>query len=149
MATPLLRGSAIAFALLWLANTCMNSQFGNYVNHLFGWGPQESAPLLVLIGIVRRAALSPRDAPRPTTLVARRRCVRAFSRARTPRSHAAAPSLTCHAASSFTPQMFLIAPGLLVPRLGLKRSIESGALIYGLGLLYASTLKAPALERRS
>jgi len=88
--TPLLRGSAAAFALLWLANTCMNSQFGNYVNHLFGWGPQESAPLLVLIGI-----------------------------------------------------MFLIAPGLLVPRLGLKRSIESGALIYGVGLLCTAFARTP------
>ena len=43
----ILRGSAAAYFLVWLGNACINSQFGNYVNHLFGWGPQESAPLLV------------------------------------------------------------------------------------------------------
>lgn len=43
----IMRGSAAAYFLVWLGNACINSQFGNYVNHLFGWGPQESAPLLV------------------------------------------------------------------------------------------------------
>ena len=43
----IMRGSAVAYFLVWLGNACINSQFGNYVNHLFGWGPQESAPLLV------------------------------------------------------------------------------------------------------
>ena len=56
--TPLLRGSAAAFFLVWLANTCMNSQFGNLVNHLFNWGPQESAPIGVLAGVM--FALAPR-----------------------------------------------------------------------------------------
>lgn len=35
-----------------LGNACINSIFGNYVNHLFGWGPTESAPLLVLVGLM-------------------------------------------------------------------------------------------------
>ena len=33
-------------------NACINSIFGNYVNHLFGWGPTESAPLLLLVGLM-------------------------------------------------------------------------------------------------
>ena len=37
--SPLLRGSSAAFCLIWLGNACINSIFGNYVNHLFGWGP--------------------------------------------------------------------------------------------------------------
>lgn len=69
--TGLMRGSAAAFFLVWFSNACINSQFGNYVNHLFGWGPQESAPLLVLVGV-----------------------------------------------------MLAIAPRVLVPRLGLKHSVE-------------------------
>lgn len=88
--SPLMRGSATTFALLWLANTCMNSLFGNYVNHMFGWGPQESAPLLVIIGL-----------------------------------------------------MFLVAPGLLVPRLGLRRSMEGGMLTYGLGMLAIAFARTP------
>ena len=88
--SPLMRGSATTFALLWLANTCMNSLFGNYVNHKFGWGPQESAPLLVVIGL-----------------------------------------------------MFLVAPGLLVPRLGLRRSMEGGMLTYGLGMLAIAFARTP------
>ena len=80
--TPLLRGSCAAFFLIWLGNACINSIFGNYVNHLFGWGEQQSAPLLVLVGL-----------------------------------------------------MIAIAPATLVPRLGLRRSVELGALVYALGLV--------------
>ena len=85
-----LRGSAAAYFLVWLGNACINSQFGNYVNHLFGWGPQESAPLLVLVGV-----------------------------------------------------MIAIAPPALVPRLGLKRSIEYGAIVYALGLLCTAFAHSP------
>ena len=88
--TPLLRGSASAFFLVWFSNACINSQFGNYVNHLFGWGPQESAPLLVLVGL-----------------------------------------------------MIAIAPPVLVPRLGLRRSIELGALTYATGLLAVGVSRVP------
>lgn len=88
--TPLLRGCTATFALLWLANTCINSQFGNYVNYLFGWGPQESAPLLMLIGV-----------------------------------------------------MFLLAPATLVPRLGLKHSIEYGMALFGAGLLFTGLSTTP------
>lgn len=69
----------------------MNAQFGNLVNHLFGWGPQESAPIGVLAGV-----------------------------------------------------MFALAPKLLVPRLGLQRSIEIGALIYAAGLLGVGLSGTPA-----
>jgi len=86
----ILRGSAAAYFLVWLGNACINSQFGNYVNHLFGWGPQESAPLLVLVGV-----------------------------------------------------MIAIAPPALVPRLGLKRSIEYGAAVYALGLLCTAFAHSP------
>ena len=48
----IMRGSAAAYFLVWLGNACINSQFGNYVNHLFGWGPEQSAPLLVLVGLM-------------------------------------------------------------------------------------------------
>ena len=88
--TPLLRGAASTYLLVWFGNACINSQFGNYVNHLFGWGPQESAPLLVLIGL-----------------------------------------------------MLGIAPRLLVPRLGLKTSIQAGALIYAVGLLCTAFASTP------
>ena len=90
--TPLLRNACAAFFLVWFSNACINSQFGNYVNHLFGWGAQESAPLLVLIGI-----------------------------------------------------MLAIAPQLLVPRLGLKRSIQTGSLVYALGLLATGFAKTPPI----
>lgn len=50
--SPLLRRCALGFGLAWLGNMCVNSQFGNYANHLFKWGPQESAPVLVLIGLM-------------------------------------------------------------------------------------------------
>ena len=88
--TPLLRGACAAFFLLFLGNACINSIFGNYVNHLFGWGPQESAPLLVLVGL-----------------------------------------------------MIAIAPATLVPRLGLKRSIEVGSVVYALGLLATAFANVP------
>ena len=86
----IMRGSAVAYFLVWLGNACINSQFGNYVNHLFGWGPQESAPLLVLVGL-----------------------------------------------------MIAIAPPALVPRLGLRRSIELGALTYAAGLLAVGVSRVP------
>ena len=88
--SPLMRGSAAAYFLVWLSNACINSQFGNYVNHLFGWGPQESAPLLVLVGV-----------------------------------------------------MIAIAPPALVPRLGLRRSIVYGALVYAAGLLCTAFAHSP------
>jgi DHA1 family tetracycline resistance protein-like MFS transporter len=88
--TPLMRGSASAFFLVFLANACINSQFGNYVNHLFEWGPQESAPLLVLVGL-----------------------------------------------------MIAIAPPLLVPRLGLRRSINVGAIVYACGLFCTAFASTP------
>ena len=50
--TPLMAWSSAAFFLIWFGNACINSIFGNYVNHLFGWGEQESAPLLVLVGLM-------------------------------------------------------------------------------------------------
>lgn len=90
--TGLMRGSCAAFFLVWFANACINSQFSNYVNHLLGWGPQESAPLLVLVGI-----------------------------------------------------MLAIAPKMLVPRLGLKHSIEVGCLVYGAGLLATAFAKTAPL----
>jgi len=90
--TGLMRGSAAAFFLVWFSNACINSQFGNYVNHLFGWGPQESAPLLVLVGV-----------------------------------------------------MLAIAPRVLVPRLGLKHSVEYGAIIYAAGLAFTAVAKTPPL----
>ena len=40
--SPLMAGSAATFFLVWLSNTCINSQFGNYVNHLFDWGPEQA-----------------------------------------------------------------------------------------------------------
>jgi len=83
-------GSAATFFLVWLSNTCINSQFGNYVNHLFDWGPEQSAPLLVLIGIVLG-----------------------------------------------------LAPRFLVPTLGLRRSIEIGALVYSAGLLGTALSSTP------
>lgn len=92
----LLRGACTAYCLVWLGNACINSIFGNYVNHLFGWGPQETAPLLVLVGL-----------------------------------------------------MIAIAPATLVPRLGLTRSVQAGALIYGVGLLgvaFAATPKVLVLS---
>ena len=36
--TPLMAWSSAAFFLIWFGNACINSIFGNYVNHLFGWG---------------------------------------------------------------------------------------------------------------
>jgi len=88
--TPLLAGSAAAFSLLWLSNTCVTAVFGNFVNHLFGWGPEESGPLLVLIGLV-----------------------------------------------------LATAPRLLVPRLGLRRSIQLGTLIYAAGQLATGLAHTP------
>jgi len=86
--TPLLRRCATGFALAWLGNMAINSQFGNYANHLFQWGPQESAPVLVLIGL-----------------------------------------------------MIGIAPPLLIPRLGIHRAIQAGALVYAAGLLAISFVR--------
>ena len=60
-----LRGSAAAYFLVWLGNACINSQFGNYVNHLFGWGPQESAPLLVPAGTTLKPGTEPPPEPEP------------------------------------------------------------------------------------
>jgi len=88
--TPLLRGCATAFFLLWLSNMCVNALFGNYVNHKFGWGPEQSGPILVLIGIV-----------------------------------------------------LAVAPRLLVPKLGLRRSMEFGTLIYAAGQLASSVARTP------
>jgi len=88
--TPLLRAATTAFFLIWFGNACINSIFGNYVNHLFKWGPAESAPLLVLVGL-----------------------------------------------------MIAIAPPLLGPRLGLKLSIQVGAVVYGLGLLATAFASSP------
>jgi len=89
--SPLLRGSAAAFAMLWLSNTCVNAVFGNYVNHLFGWGPEESGPLLVLVGIV-----------------------------------------------------LAVAPRMLVPRLGLRRSMLIGTGWYALGQLATAFAHTPS-----
>lgn len=88
--SPLMRGSAAAYFFVWLANTCINSQFGNYCNHLFGWGPQESAPIIMLVGV-----------------------------------------------------MIAIAPAALVPRLGLRRSIVYGAVVYAVGLLCTAFAHTP------
>ena len=60
-----MRGSAAAYFLVWLGNACINSQFGNYVNHLFGWGPQESAPLLVPAGTTLKPGTEPPPEPEP------------------------------------------------------------------------------------
>jgi len=89
--TPLLRRSAAAFALLWLGNMCINSQFGNYANHLFKWGPQDSAPILVLIGL-----------------------------------------------------MIGVAPAALIPRLGLRTSMQTGGAVYAVGLLAIAFARTPA-----
>jgi len=53
-----MRGAATSFFFLWLGNTCVNAVFGNYCNHLFGWGPEQSAPIGLLVGIV--LALAPK-----------------------------------------------------------------------------------------
>ncbi|EOD39992.1 hypothetical protein EMIHUDRAFT_223212 [Emiliania huxleyi CCMP1516] len=92
--TPLLRRSAAAFALLWLGNMCINSQFGNYANHLFKWGPQDSAPILVLIGL-----------------------------------------------------MIGVAPAALIPRLGLRTSMQTGGAVYAVGLLAIAFARTPAALR--
>ena len=48
----LLRAAALAFGLVWLGNLALNATFVNFVNARFGWGPQQSGPLLVLVGLM-------------------------------------------------------------------------------------------------
>ena len=133
----IMRGSAVAYFLVWLGNACINSQFGNYVNHLFGWGPQESAPLLVPAASdpqTRTRALAPgrwssRPPPRASAPLAR---------------HARhAPLAPAPRAQVLVGVMIAIAPPALVPHLGLKRSIEYGAVVYALGLLCTAFAHSP------
>jgi hypothetical protein len=152
----IMRGSAAAYFLVWLGNACINSQFGNYVNHLFGWGPQESAPLLVpargdhqtrtralarasanlgpnraLVGEVVEPSAARRLSPPPP------RTARAHV---LPRTHLRPPASR---AQVLVGVMIAIAPPALVPRLGLKRSIEYGAIVYALGLLCTAFAHSP------
>ena len=46
-AGPLLRAASRTFFLVTLARGVLDAQFSNYALYRFGWGPQESAPLLV------------------------------------------------------------------------------------------------------
>jgi hypothetical protein len=50
--SPLRRATALTFFWVWLANLSLNSQFVNYTNHVFGWGPKESGPLLCVVGLM-------------------------------------------------------------------------------------------------
>ena len=49
--TPL-KKTAIAFSLVWLGNLALNACFVPYVDAKFGWGPQQSGPLLVVVGLM-------------------------------------------------------------------------------------------------
>jgi len=46
-AGPLLRAASRTFFLVTLARGVLDAQFSNYALYRFGWGPQESGPLLV------------------------------------------------------------------------------------------------------
>ena len=146
----IMRGSAVAYFLVWLGNACINSQFGNYVNHLFGWGPQESAPLLVPAASdpqTRTRALAPslgEPSPEPGASRGGGRAIR--------RSAPLPPSHGTHGTHPLAPApraqvlvgvMIAIAPPALVPHLGLKRSIEYGAIVYALGLLCTAFAHSP------
>jgi len=48
----LLTGSAVAYFLVYLAKLCLDSQFTDYALYKFGWGPAQSGPLLVLVGLM-------------------------------------------------------------------------------------------------
>ena len=75
-----LRFAAIAYTFAWLANLALNTTFVNYVNKVFGWGPKQAGPLLVVVGI-----------------------------------------------------LLAVVPRFVVPRLGIKRSIQFGALVFAAG----------------
>ena len=146
----IMRGSAAAYFLVWLGNACINSQFGNYVNHLFGWGPQESAPLLVPAWSdhqTRTRALARASAnPGPNRALA----CEAVEPSAAPRlsplrhgTHLLHLLPPTPRAQVLVGVMIAIAPPALVPRLGLKRSIEYGALVYALGLLCTAFAHSP------
>lgn len=47
-----LKDTALAFAFVWLGNLALNACFVPYVDTRFGWGPQQSGPLLVVVGLM-------------------------------------------------------------------------------------------------
>jgi len=79
----ILRFAAIAYTFAWIANLALNTTFVNYVNKVFGWGPKQAGPLLVVVGL-----------------------------------------------------LLAVVPRAVVPRLGIKKSIQYGALVFAAG--YAS-----------
>lgn len=88
---PLLRAASLTYLLVTLARGVLDAQFSNYALYRFGWGPQESGPLLVLVGL-----------------------------------------------------MLAIAPRLVVPRLGVGRSIFYGTLLFAAGMLSTAFAPSPA-----
>ena len=88
---PLLRSAAATYFLVTLARGVLDAQFSNYALYRFGWGPQESGPLLVLVGL-----------------------------------------------------MLAVAPRLVVPRLGLLRSILWGTLLFAVGQTATAFAPTPA-----
>ena len=53
-----LRGLSVAYFLVTLSRGVLDAQFANYALYRFGWGPQESGPLLMLVGVM--LAIAPR-----------------------------------------------------------------------------------------
>ena len=88
---PLLRAASLTYLLVTLARGVLDAQFSNYALYRFGWGPQESGPLLVLVGL-----------------------------------------------------MLAIAPRLVVPCLGVGRSIFYGTLLFAAGMLSTAFAPSPA-----
>lgn len=89
--TSLLRHAAIAYFFISLGRTVLDAQYSNYALYRFRMGPQQSGPLLVLVGL-----------------------------------------------------MLAVAPQLVVPRLGLSRSILYGTLVFVVGQVLIGFAPSPS-----
>jgi len=129
--SPLLRGSALAYFLVSLARSCLDVQFVNYAAYRFGLGPQQSGPLLVVVGlmlaVVPRLAV-PRLGIRLSILVGT--LVFAAGQAAT----ALAPSVPTFFASIFLASLGIACvPALTTVITNQGSDTDRGALLGGLG----------------